>query len=101
MKPAIASIAILTLCTVSFAQLPDGVQSDLGEGVPALKVRPGYRVTRAVPDSAIKTIPATQAANGRRIRQGARFLQFSPDGKTLFLSQRDVGQILALTDVDD
>jgi glucose/arabinose dehydrogenase len=68
------------------AQLPPDVKSDLGPGVPPLKVRPGYRVTRALPDKVLK--------------QEARFLQFSGDGKTLYLSQREAGNILAVRDAD-
>jgi glucose/arabinose dehydrogenase len=99
-----ASLILLVFATLvapAFAQLPDNIQSDLGEGVPAFKVRPGYRVTRAVADAAAIKPSATQQANGRRIRRGVRFLQFSPDGKTLFLSQSDAGSILALRDVND
>ena len=101
MKLALTSLAILTLSALAFAQLPDGTPSDLGEGVPAFKVRPGYRVTRAVADAGAIKPSATQQANGKRIRRGVRFLQFSPDGKTLFLSQSDAGSILALRDVND
>jgi glucose/arabinose dehydrogenase len=69
----------------SLGQLPADTKSDVGEGVPAFKVRPGYRVTRALPD--------------KKIRQ-ARFIEFSEDGKTLYVSQREAGNIIALRDVD-
>src|SRR5262245_890849 len=67
------------------AQLPADLQSDLGPDMPAFKVRPGYRVTRA--------------AAPRALRE-ARFLQFSEDGKTLFVSDRENGAIYALRDPD-
>jgi glucose/arabinose dehydrogenase len=70
------------------AQLPMDLKSDLGPGVPAFRVRPGYRVTRALPE----------------LQPGfkdARFIEFSGDGKTLFLAQRREGSILALRDPDD
>src|SRR4051794_7431769 len=103
LSPLIA-LVLAGFSTVTFAQLPADLKSDLGPDVPAFKVRPGYRVTRAVPDDAIRpgaagratttTSQPTQAQ--RRVRRGARFLQFSPDGKTLFLSQSENGTILAL-----
>src|SRR4051812_35700254 len=80
-------VCALLAAAPALAQLPDGIASDLGENVPAFKVRPGYRVTRALPDKSLK--------------QDARFLQFSSDNKTLFLSQREVGTILALRDPDE
>src|SRR5258708_40142503 len=92
---ALALIAMSS--SALFAQLPAEVKSDLGPDVPALRVRPGYRVTRAVPDDAIR--PGGKAAASqpsqaqRRVRRGARFLQFSADGKTLFLSQSENGTI--------
>jgi glucose/arabinose dehydrogenase len=67
------------------AQLPDGVKSDLGPNVPAFKVRPGYRVTRA---AAANFLPE------------ARFLEMSDDGKTLFVSDRENGVVYALTEPD-
>ena len=70
----------------AFAQLPADVKSDLGPDVPAFKVRPGYRVTRVVPNKALR---------------GARFLQFSDDGKTLFVSDIENGAIYALRDPDE
>ena len=85
----VLSALLISLAWVgpAFAQLPDGVASDLGEGVPpTLKVRPGYRVTRALPEKLSKG--------------DLRFLEFSDDGKTLFLSQREQGAILALRDPD-
>ncbi|MEA2708799.1 MAG: hypothetical protein QOF78_1400 [Phycisphaerales bacterium] len=73
--------------TTALAQLPTDLQkSDLGPGVPAMRVRPGYRVTRALPD--------------KQLKDEARFLEFSADGKTLFVSFRDPGYILALRDPD-
>jgi glucose/arabinose dehydrogenase len=68
----------------AFAQLPDGIQSDVGPDV-KVKVRPGYRVTRALPPKAIDE---------------ARFIQFSEDGKTLYVSQGGAGKIIALRDPD-
>src|SRR5688500_9784 len=85
MKPFAFSFIALIASSV-FAQLPDSIQSDRGEDVPPMKVRPGYRVTRVVPDKAIKE---------------ARFLEFSDDGKTLFVSQRENGAIIALRDADE
>jgi glucose/arabinose dehydrogenase len=82
----LVSAALLVPAASLRAQLPPDVASDLGPDVPALKVRPGYRVTRAVPEKQLKA---------------ARFIQFSADGKTLFLSQREQGVILALRDPDD
>jgi glucose/arabinose dehydrogenase len=82
---AVFTATILALVRPSVAQLPDGVKSDLGEGVPAFKVRPGYRVTRA---AAANFLPE------------ARFIQFSADGKTLYISDRENGVIYALTDPD-
>jgi glucose/arabinose dehydrogenase len=79
-------IVLSFLCAAhAFAQLPDGIQSDVGPDV-KLKVRPGYRVTRALPAKAISE---------------ARFIQFSEDGKTLYLAQRGEGKILALRDPDE
>src|SRR5687767_5403322 len=85
MRNLFSLLVVAALAPFSFGQLADNIQSDLGETVPPLKVRPGYRVTRAVPEKAIKE---------------ARFLEFSDDGKTLFLSQREAGAILALRDPD-
>ncbi|MGB7158687.1 MAG: hypothetical protein WBD40_11510 [Tepidisphaeraceae bacterium] len=79
--------SLLLIPSVSRAQLPDGLKSDLGPGVPNMKVRPGYRVTRAIPEK-VKGI------------RDARFMQFSGDGKTLYLSQRRDGSILAFRDPD-
>jgi glucose/arabinose dehydrogenase len=61
------------------------LKSDVGPTVPALRVRPGYRVTRAVADKKLR---------------GCRFLQFSEDGKTLFVSNGEAGSIYALRDPD-
>src|SRR5947207_13988004 len=77
---------MLTLLTPAPAQLPADVKSDLGPDVPAFKVRPGYRVTRAVADKKLRNV---------------RFLQFSQDGKTLFVSNREDGAIYALRDSDN
>ncbi len=83
-------VALACLCgffEVAQAQLPkDLTKSDLGTGVPAFRVRPGYRVTRACAGNAVRE---------------ARFLEFSSDGKTLFVSQPENGQIVALRDPDD
>jgi glucose/arabinose dehydrogenase len=62
------------------------LKSDLGPGVPAFRVRPGYRLTVAV---------------APRKLAGSRFLQFSQDGKTLFVSDRENGDIYALRDPDE
>ena len=70
MSPSLRSVATLCvalLTTSAFAQLPADTQSDLGPGVPAFKVRPGYRVTRALPAK----FPGQRTA---------RFLEFSADG---------------------
>lgn len=79
--------ALLALGTQAHAQLPDGIKSDLGETVPAFKVRPGYRVTRAMTPGAVPF---------------SRFIQFSEDGKTLYVSGSDRrdGNIYALRDPD-
>jgi glucose/arabinose dehydrogenase len=84
---AIALLAIAMLPLQSLAQLPPDLKSDLGPGVPPLRVRPGYRVTRALPD---KFKPV----------KNIRFIQFSQDGKTLFISDREEGAIYALRDPD-
>jgi glucose/arabinose dehydrogenase len=87
---SIIAVFVAGLCgfvSNSSAQLPPGTKSDLGPGVPAFLVRPGYRVTRALPAK----------APGLR---NARFLEFSGDGKTLFLAQRQQDEILALRDPD-
>lgn len=80
-----AGLAIFALAHNSWAQLPDGIKSDLGTDVPSFKVRPGYRVTRAFPKNKLP---------------GARFIQFSQDGKTLFVADRENGEIYALRDPD-
>ena len=61
-------------------------KSDLGPDVPAFRVRPGYRVTRAVPS--------------KYTLRNSRFIEFSSDGKTLFLAEPRGGTILALRDPD-
>jgi glucose/arabinose dehydrogenase len=81
------SILFLSLPAPAPAQLPATLPSDLGPAVPAFKVRPGYRVTRALPEK-------------HPLLRDARFIEFSADGKTLFLSQRREGNILALRDPD-
>ena len=79
-------VAIALAGSVALAQLPPDLKSDLGPDVPKFKVRPGFRVTRAFPPKAIRE---------------ARFIQFSEDGKTLYLAQRESGNILALRDPDE
>src|SRR4051812_48478001 len=84
----LAALAIASLLpSMSHGQLPADLKSDLGPDVPAFRVRPGYRVTRALP-------------RDLKLRD-ARFLEFSEDGKTLFLSQIQEGQIQALSDPND
>ncbi len=56
---------------------------EVGPGVPAFTVRPGYRVTLA-------------ASNFGQ----ARFIEFGDDGNTLFVSQPDAGRIICLRDPD-
>ncbi len=80
-----AVVTIFSLMTTARGQLPPEVKSDLGSGVPAFRVRQGYRVTRALAPNAIRA---------------SRFLQFSQDGKTLFVSDREGGNIYALRDPD-
>jgi glucose/arabinose dehydrogenase len=84
-KTSLCAAMIAIVPTVAVAQLPPDVKSDLGPDVPALRVRPGYRVTRALPARALSE---------------ARFLQFSEDGKTLYVSQIGEGNIIALRDPD-
>src|SRR5678816_2607221 len=76
---------VLFAAAGSLGQLPADVKSDLGPDVPAFRVRPGYKVTRAAARDAVRE---------------ARFLQFSADGKTLFVSQIESGKIIALRDPD-
>jgi glucose/arabinose dehydrogenase len=83
----VALLGCLALASPLPAQLPDDLRSDLGPDVPAFKVRPGFRVTRAIP----------LKAKGLR---DARFMEFSGDGKVLFLSQHRDGSILAFRDPD-
>lgn len=87
MKPLYRSLVLIAMlaCARAGAQLPDDIKSDVGPDV-KLKVRPGYRVTRALPAKAISE---------------ARFIQFSADGKTLYVSQKGEGKILALRDPDE
>src|SRR5256885_3305268 len=92
MNPRSRTIGVVACLLVSscvhgpaIAQLPADLKSDLGPNVPAFKVRPGYRVTRAI-------------AGGKL--HGCRFLQFSEDGKTLFVSDLEGGQIYSLRDPD-
>src|SRR4051812_9963557 len=89
-RPLIVLLALACVfpLTPAVAQLPPDTKSDLGPAVPAFRVRPGYRVTRALPPKVSQL-------------KDARFLEFSGDGKTLFLSQRRQGNILALRDPDD
>lgn len=87
LKISLALLLLLAPAPAALAQLPTDLKdSDLGPGVPAMRVRPGYRVTRALPD--------------KQLKHEARFLEFSDDGKTLFVSFRDPGYILALRDAD-
>src|SRR4051794_23967330 len=79
-------IACVSVAALAFAQLPSNLKSDLGPDVPAFRVRPGYRVTRVVPNKALKM---------------SRFIQFSEDGKTLFVSDLENGVIYALRDPDE
>ena len=47
----LVALAFVLLPAGASAQLPSDLKdSDLGPGVPPMRVRPGYRVTRAVPD---------------------------------------------------
>ena len=87
MIPYLACLITVALTSVTSAQLPPDVQSDLGPGVPAFKVRPGYRVTRVLPEHKLPVI---------------RFIQFSEDGKTLYVANNDRndGCIYALRDPD-
>jgi glucose/arabinose dehydrogenase len=85
MKTVFALMVISLTCT-SFGQLPAEVKSNLGPNVPAFKVRPGYRVTRVVPDRALRDV---------------RFIQFSEDGNTLFVSDRENGVVYALRHLDE
>src|SRR5881392_1989080 len=85
--PVLIACLVLSSCAQApaMAQLPPDLKSDLGPGVPALRVRPGYRVTRAVADKKLRNV---------------RFLQFSQDGKTLFVSNGEDGVIYALSNPD-
>src|SRR5262245_54320466 len=92
MKPIlqlpIVIIILLIAPPPADAQVPATLpSSDLGPTVPQFKVRPGYRVTRALPEK-------------HPLLRDARFIEFSSDGKTLLLSQRREGNILALRDPD-
>jgi glucose/arabinose dehydrogenase len=71
--------ALLMLASFSFAAAPAG---EVGPGVPAFMVRPGYKVTLAADHLG-----------------EARFLEFG-DGDTLYLSQPLNGKILCLRDLD-
>jgi glucose/arabinose dehydrogenase len=85
------SALVCVVSTTTRAQLPPEVKSDLGPDVPdRIRVRPGYRVTRAL---AANKLPGGQDSE-------ARFLQFSADGKTLYVSARHKGEIYALRDLD-
>src|SRR5215213_3928377 len=93
MKPA-TRIALVLVCSVLFvpdarAQLPADLKSDLGPGVPAFRVRPGFRIKRAIPEK-VKELR----------NRDARFMEFSGDGTTLFMSQKRDGTILAFRDAD-
>jgi glucose/arabinose dehydrogenase len=86
---SIYSLVLFFFLTVpAIAQLPpDLPNSELGPDVPAFRVRPGYRVTRALP----KNTP---------LLRRARFIEFSSDSKTLYLSEWRAGTILALRNPD-
>ncbi len=78
---AIGFIAVALLTSAALAaDLPTG---EVGPGVPAFWVRPGYKVTLA--------------ATGLR---KARFIEFG-DGDTLFLSQPNAGRIMRLSNPDE
>src|SRR5437773_1114506 len=83
----LAACLLLSSCVQgpAVAQLPAEIKSDLGPNVPALRVRPGYRVTRAIAEKKLRNV---------------RFLQFSQDGKTLFVSDGEDGIIYALSNPD-
>src|SRR4051812_33054054 len=85
MKSITLFLSLVFVTSRAFAQLPADVKSDLGPDVPAFKVRPGYRVTRALPAKAVKAI---------------RFIEFSEDGKTLYISDRENGAVYSLRDPD-
>src|SRR5437762_12869915 len=91
LKIAFALVTVAAFVATTRAQLPPDVKSDIGPDVPdRIRVRPGYRVTRAV---AANKLPGGQDSE-------ARFLQFSADGKTLYVSARHHGEIYALRDPD-
>jgi glucose/arabinose dehydrogenase len=79
-------LLVVTISHIAFAQLPPDIKSDVGADVPQFRVRPGYRVTRAAAPDALRE---------------ARFLQFSEDGQTLFVSDRENGAIYALRNPDE
>src|SRR3954463_13996974 len=83
-----SNLMVCLFAAVVQAQLPPDVKTDRGADVPQFKVRPGYRVTRALPEKA-KPI------------QNIRFIQFSEDGKVLFIANREQGEIYALRDPDE
>ncbi|HEX8524173.1 MAG TPA: PQQ-dependent sugar dehydrogenase [Tepidisphaeraceae bacterium] len=85
LPPLVILVAVTFLSASARAQLPPDLKSDLGEGVPAFTVRPGYRVSRATAPKALKE---------------ARFIEFSDDHKTLFVSQGRNGTIAALSEPD-
>src|SRR4051794_5010098 len=76
-------LGVLSRPMPALAQLPPEVKSDLGPDVPAFRVRPGYRVTRAVAAKRLRNV---------------RFIQCVPDGKTLFVANREDGVVYALRD---
>src|SRR5947207_15994742 len=78
--PAVIAFLLLSSCIhrPAIAQLPADIKSDLGPNVPSFKVRPDYRVTRAVAEKKLRNV---------------RFLQFSQEGKTLFVSNPEDGVI--------
>lgn len=81
----VACVIACTFASFASAQLPEGIKSDLGPDVPAMKVRPGFRVTRALPNHKLP---------------GIRFIQLSEDGKTLYVSNGREGAIYALSNPD-
>ncbi|HMB96183.1 MAG TPA: hypothetical protein VKK61_09110, partial [Tepidisphaeraceae bacterium] len=87
-KIASALFVLIGLSSVAWAQLPADTKSDLGPDVPAFLVRPGFRVTRAFPKDKLRE---------------ARFIQFSEDGKTLYVSQggAENEKIVALSEPDN
>lgn len=76
----LAVFVSLAFATIAAAQV-DLPKGEVGDGVPAFTVRPGYRVDLAAGDLG-----------------EARFIEFSSDGKRLYLSQPKSATILTLED---